>query len=83
MQMQSELLGSAGVETGTRELNGSSRTRSAVPAKKVKASQDALRAALANRGTDTLVRLGKKFHIIDDDGSKGLSYEEVCIAPSQ
>ena len=79
LQMQTELLGgSGGAETAMRDLNGSSRPRAAgVPSNKLQASQDALRAALAHRGTDTLVRLGKKFHIMDDDNSKGLSYEEV------
>ena len=79
--MQTELLGgTSGAETATRDLNGSSRPRAAaVPSNKLQASQDALRAALAHRGTDTLVRLGKKFHIMDDDMSKGLSYEEVGL----
>lgn len=76
-RMQADLLGGeAQVATGTRELNGSTRARTAVPANKVKSAQEALRAALAHRGTDTLVRLGKKFHIMDDDRSNGLSYEE-------
>eukprot|EP00892_Ulva_mutabilis_P003023 jgi/Ulvmu1/12721/UM095_0025.1 len=78
-RMQSDLLGggATGAEKGTRELNGSSRPRAAaVPSNKVKASQDAFRAALAHRGTDTLVRLGKKFFIMDDDHSHSLSYEE-------
>lgn len=79
LQMQSDLLGeNAAAGTGTRELNGSLRAHSSVPQNKVKSSQDELRAALSNRGTDTLVRLGKKFFIMDDDRSNGLSYEEVC-----
>lgn len=78
--MQTDLLGdNAAAATGTRELNGSVRARSSVPQNKVKSSQEQLRAALSNRGTDTLVRLGKKFFIMDDDRSNGLSYEEVCM----
>lgn len=80
--MQADLLGGESeVATGTRELNGASmRSRGSVPSNKLKSAQEALRAALSHRGTDTLVRLGKKFHIMDDDGSKGLSYEEVCTS---
>ena len=47
---------------------------------KVEAAQEALRQAFAQRGCDTLLRLGKKFKIMDDDGSKGVSYEEVRAA---
>jgi hypothetical protein len=47
------------------------------PGTKVSAALDAFHSALALRGTDALVRLGKSFHIMDDDGSKGICYEEV------
>lgn len=47
------------------------------PEEKVEAALDELRAVLAKRGSDTLVRLGKRFSIMDDDQSSGLSYSEA------
>ena len=44
---------------------------------KVDAARNALHDAFAKRGCDTLLRLSKKFKIMDDDNSGGLSYEEV------
>jgi hypothetical protein len=48
-------------------------------AQKAEAAQAALHEAFAKRGCDTLLRLGKKFHTMDDDANKGLTYEEVRV----
>jgi hypothetical protein len=73
VQLQSDLLGISPDATGDAES-----TRAFKPAaSKVSSAIDALHHALAERGTDSLVQLGKKFHVMDNDGAKGLSYEEV------
>jgi hypothetical protein len=51
----------------------------APPAQKVDAALEALRQAFAKRGCDSLLRLGKKFAILDDDQSHQLTYEEVRL----
>jgi hypothetical protein len=44
---------------------------------KVEGAVEKLKASLAKRGCDAVMRLGKRFRIMDDDGSHGLSYDEV------
>lgn len=74
MQLQTDILGLATEPTAEDE----SATRAfKPPAAKVASAIEALHAALAERGTDSLVRLGKKFHVMDNDGNKGLCFEEV------
>jgi hypothetical protein len=55
----------------------SSRSLKPPPAQKVDAALEALRQGFAKRGCDALLRLGKKFSIMDDDESHTLAYEEV------
>lgn len=76
MQLQTDILGispeaTEGDEIATRAFKP--------PAAKVSGAIEALHHALAQRGTDSLVLLGKKFHIMDNDGNKGVCYEEVCV----
>ena len=63
--------------TGDRAMAGTHGSKPS--SQKVEAALAALREAFAKRGCDTLLRLGKKFHVMDDDGSSGLSFEEVHI----
>lgn len=74
MQLQTDILG---VQLEPTEADEAATRAFKPPAKKVKEAIDALHHALAERGTDSLVLLGKKFHIMDNDGNKGLCYEEV------
>lgn len=74
MQLQTDVLGvctepTAEDEAATRAFKP--------PAAKVSSAIEALHSALAERGTDSLVQLGKKFHVMDNDGNKGLCFEEV------
>jgi hypothetical protein len=82
LQIQSELLeGQADGNTvgGDSEGMVASSRGFKPPTEKVQSALNALHEALSKRGTDSLVLLGKKFHIMDDDSSNGLSYEEVRI----
>lgn len=36
-----------------------------------------LKASLAKRGCDAIMRLGRRFRIMDDDASNGLCFDEV------
>jgi hypothetical protein len=87
--MQIQALAGLGTGAGSTQLRDSSgacagaesngaASRSFKPAAgKLEAAQAALHDAFAKRGCDTLLRLGKKFHVMDDDDSQGLSYEEA------
>jgi hypothetical protein len=44
----------------------------------VEAAVGKLKASLAKRGCDAIMRLGRRFRIMDDDSSNGLTYDEVC-----
>lgn len=76
MQLKTDVLGVAPESAGEGEASARSFKP---PAAKVTSAVDALHHALAERGTDSLVQLGKKFHVLDNDGSNGLCYEEVCV----
>jgi hypothetical protein len=75
MQIKSDILGESAKTSAQEGGTGSFKP----PAEKLTAAIEALHHALAERGTDSLVLLGKKFHVMDNDGNRGLCYEEVWV----
>ena len=59
MQLKSDVLG---LSTEPTEADEAATRSFKPPSAKVKSAVDALHHALAERGTDSLVLLGKKFH---------------------